>query len=261
MATCRRIISDFGSSSLLVHCIQLCRCVKFLHSKSVIHTDLKPSNIFVRALEATATTVDRIELVIADFDCSYLYDKPLINDLFSDHIGTLGFHECLYSRLTTFESAVKKSKYYEAFMNKYKEGYFGVDVFGLGMVFLMMIYRVHIDVVFAHWIKHEISTCSRQQNENIFCSPAHVLLYHSQITPNLYFPVPSADFARLPETNWKRIRHRRVVDDVKAGNIPKALCDLLEKMTNDYDAAQQQRISIDDCITTLQNILLQQQQL
>ena len=129
------------------------------------------------------------------------------------------------------------------------------------MVFLMMIYRDHIDIVFAHWIKHEISTCSRQQNEDIFCSPAHVLLYHSHITPNPYFTAPSADFARLPETHSKRIRHRRVIDDVKTGKIPKSLCDLLEQMTNDYDAAQQQRISIDDCITTSQNILSRQQQL
>ena len=42
--------------------------MKFLHSKNIIHCDLKLSNVFIRVLKRNSKSVQSVQLLLADFD-------------------------------------------------------------------------------------------------------------------------------------------------------------------------------------------------
>lgn len=101
-ATCGRLLCDMRDPCLLVHhFIHLCHALRYMHTYGVVHCDLKPENIFVRAIRSTPTAVSAVQLVFGDFDCSLVFDvkydqsgMPLCVDWESKKVsstpGTLG---------------------------------------------------------------------------------------------------------------------------------------------------------------------------
>lgn len=67
-AVCEQFIRDLRDpNTILEHFLHLARAVEFVHSRGVVHNDLKSENIFVRATRCSGSNVS-VQLVIADFD-------------------------------------------------------------------------------------------------------------------------------------------------------------------------------------------------
>jgi serine/threonine protein kinase len=63
---------------------QVLSAVKFLHSKNLVHTDIKPDNILLACDPADNCTVDTIKIVISDFGTMRVIDGVD----YSDHLAT-----------------------------------------------------------------------------------------------------------------------------------------------------------------------------
>jgi serine/threonine protein kinase len=278
IATCRRLLSDLRDpTALLRHMHHLCKCVEFLHSKYIIHSDLKLHNVFVRALNASDTCVNELQLVLADFDISALCKRnEVTNEIDTTGVlngtGTYGYHEHLYHDCITFDEVLhNKGSYWNKYKQKYPLIYPGVDVFSLGtyihtyihtyipiymptyigvvvlhigMIFLTMIYRCKLNtILIANWIKyqleHQKTMCTQCQQDKAFkCSPAHIMLHHTYITKHA--------------TEIEKKHHARVIKSVLTNEIPSQLCDLLHRMTS---INPDTRVTIKECVQQLDALL------
>lgn len=248
IATCHRVLTDLRNiSSLLQHFHHLCKCVEFLHSKHIIHTDLKLQNIFVRTLDTSSTHVNKIQLILADFDIAIrgkFNNQTNEIDTLSNTIGTYGYHEAVYHDSISFVDACacNTNRFYANYSKQYQQAYTGIDVFSLGIICLTMIYRVRLETHLVFWIKKHLSYqntfCEENNKDATYkCSPAHVMLYHPTITSKA--------------TKHEVIRHKQVLSDVASNIIPKQLCDLLHEMTN---VNPESRIKLQQCVEYLKSI-------
>ena len=283
IATCicllKALRSRFG---IIEHFIHLCECVKFLHSKNIIHADLKLVNTFIRVLKRSEDRVLSVQLLLGDFDiavkCNIVNNKMNTKGI-DNKLATFGYHESIYNKLTSFQDMKKYKcdKYYK----KYPDIYAGIDIFELGMIFLMMIYRINFNYPIIYWIKYEMNNCkvekkiNNNNNSNLnlnynSCTVAHVLLYHkleintkyvetlkssfsifSRESSDFESKVIEIDFFRSKQCEYERTRHFQVIEDVQNKIIPTSLCNLLENMTCENP---NQRISIQKCIEQLNSI-------
>jgi hypothetical protein len=243
IATCLRVSTDLRNiPSLLQHFHHLCKCVEFLHSKYIIHTDLKPQNIFVRTIDTSSTHVNKIQLILADFDIAIQgIHNGETHEIESSirTTGTFGYHEAVYNENVTLADAIKFNT-----LAYTRTACTSVDIFSLGIMFLLMIYRIKFTTHLILWIKQDLVTkvCEQEKQDSTFkCSPAHVMLFHRSLkgitnaTPN------------------EIKRNQQVRSDVASNLIPKQLCDLLHAMTN---ILPEKRIKLKPCIEQIQLLLL-----
>jgi len=275
ISTSKCLLKDLrNQSKILLHFLHLCECVKYLHSKYIIHTDLKLSNIFIRVIERNEIKVEKIQLILADFDISALCKSTIANNIDTKDIknppATYGYHECIYNRLTSFNQMKKNDckNYFKTF----NEVYAGIDIFELGIIFLIMIYRIKFENPILYWIKYEMEKHNIKLNKNNqYCTPACVLLKHKLKINDVHFAaklkntysqinktsidfelkIIEEDFTRSKYFEYERERHVQVINDVENKLIKPELCILLDRMT----CEPQHRLTISECIKELTNII------
>jgi serine/threonine protein kinase len=257
----------------IAHMLHLARAVKFMHDNGVVHMDLKPHNVMVRAVHATNTTVDTVQLVLGDFDFAAVYLRGQdgtvswteVNSDTQTRLGTRGYSPYLYHPLSSVRdvclhlcessssilSTGARERIDAAYKNAHRHCHTADDIFGLGMLFLCMLHIADVTTSRALWIKCEMHACSPT------CCPAHVMLYHEQVKQTTH-----GDVARYFDKQEQRRRryefaharsdhvqkHLQLVNEVKDGSVDKRVCDLLLEMTS---LSREQRPSIDACIRIL----------
>jgi serine/threonine protein kinase len=151
-AAAERLVFDLQSPRhLLFHLNHLVMCVEYIHSLGIVHCDLKPENIFVRVIAATAARVNQVVLVIGGFDRSRVFEVS------GDRVN--------WTKSTPphLESPCEPE----------------MDVFSLGLVFLCLLYQQQLYPSMVGWIKRQMIKCERKGQ---VCSPAHALLFMSRLT-------------------------------------------------------------------------------
>lgn len=279
MSCCQRLLADLRDRRRLVcHMSHLCECVSYLHSVGVVHGDIKPQNVLVRSVDATALQVTEVQLVIADFDSSIVFPRRADNSVVWQStpsrpaMGTFSwspepFHVsvplsavCAYvlpkprpppppSQQRQHQPAIKEDMYtiYQRLHPLASRSY---DVFSLGMLFLSMLYRHSFSPCVTIWVRLEIESATHD------CCPAHVLLTHMRIAAHPVL-VQSQSWSSLDlyfdmkQTVFKAA-HARVISDVRSGVIPLKLCSLLYKMTS---SQPNERPSISTCLIELDSIV------
>jgi serine/threonine protein kinase len=233
---------------LIRHFIHLCECIKFLHSRNVIHHDIKPHNILVRVLECHKNNTNndnasnlQTQLVLTDFDCAVYYQHQKKRTKFTPCTVTYAPWDYYANMVDAEQQVICEDQYPSP----------AFDVFSLGIVFLEMLYGVPITgcmakLVFSAYMKRIISNSNASSSLSYLattmpCSPAHVLLYHNIESKDFYNSIGS-DFIE---------GHKHVCQLVSQQQIDKRLCDLLCLMTHER---QNNRPDIDTCIKTLRNI-------
>jgi hypothetical protein len=203
-------------------------------------------NIFVRTVDTSSTHVNKIQLVLADFDIAIQgkhNNETNEIDTTDNTIGTFGYHEAVYHDNVSLEDAYKFNT--ANYTKQYQTAYAGIDVFSIGIICLTMIYRVKLTTHLVWWIKKHLAVpktyCEQYKKDKTFkCTSAHVMLYHPELTSKA--------------TKNEITRHRQVLSDVASNIIPKQLCDLLHEMTN---VLPEKRIKLYQCIAQLELLLSQ----
>ena len=277
--TQRCLISDLRSPSRLYHhFLHLCHAVKYIHSYGVVHHDIKPHNVFVRALHSTPTDVTAVQLILADFDCARMFPVEYDDDGVPVRVdwnthagssnpghGTFGYEAGVYHPHLPFADVLynrtcippnHKTTLTDADYNIIRAPASpAVDVFGLGMTMLSMLLRYKFNVHVILWMKSEISICTSTHTPPVTaCSPAHVLFHHN--IPTRSNPLLDKcntlghkyDLFRLfsqHENMTFKSQFERLRKDVHANILSTGLCTLLERMTaSDHST----RPSVDECI-------------
>ena len=280
LCTAQRLLAHLRHPRYRIeHMLHLARAVKFMHDNGIVHMDLKPHNVMVRAVHATNTTVDTVQLVLGDFDFAAVYHQAddgsiswsEVNTDTQTRMGTRGYSPYLYHPLCSVKdvclhltsvnaaAAAARERIDVAYKDAHRHCHTADDVFGLGMLFLCMLHLGDITSSRALWIKCEMQTCACSAPT---CCPAHVMLYHDQVKQNL---ISNEDVALcFGKETQRRMRyefmhcqehvrkHMQVVNEVKSGGIDKRVCELLLAMTS---LSREHRPTVDNCIQVLQTCL------
>ena len=276
--TCQRLIAELRNIYTLYHHFHhLAHCVLYIHERGVVHGDIKLQNILIRVVECTHNSVESIQLLLADFDCASAYKRDVSHHLGSyalpAALGTLGFHPSVYCSSIPYTSVAfdylsdqhrpTHREFNDIDTAYYSEHPFAhpyIDIFSLGIVFLSMIHRCDLGIVWYFHIKYEMSKCRTYPFDDPSsphrCTPAHVLLHHplTHVNPTLakhrrgsydLYTVLSA------ERNSKGLQDYAAVIQMRASKIiGDDVYELLEMMTMN-DSTKTVRLTLHDCIQAL----------
>jgi serine/threonine protein kinase len=285
MCTCQRLIADIRVlTSLYHHFHHLAHCVRYMHEKGVLHCDIKPNNIFVRAIESTSDAVTRVQLVLADFDLARnchrdvsRHDGTFEKDA---PFGTTGYHPNIYCPTIPYTTvaysyllsdhrptarpardALRQYKFFNLYATPF------LDIYFLGLVFLSMFHRSKLTEPWYIHIKREMVTCTvyplnpPYRLDHHHCSPAHVLLCHRLTGVNATLKSPGrhdlysvlkndVHGSKLEQYNSVvELRDRKQIDD--------EMYALLEAMTSPANNRRVRPPNIHHCIEVIQRCIAQ----
>ncbi len=109
----REPISDQEKLKLM---LDIATGVEYLHSKNVVHRNIKPLNVLVTGVPAVAK--------LTDFDLSTFFDDPISTSLMTSNVGTQAFKAPEF-----FTRTLENKIHYHR----------TVDIFAMGLTFLGMI--------------------------------------------------------------------------------------------------------------------------
>jgi serine/threonine protein kinase len=236
-------------------------------------TYIKLQNILIRVTECTHTSVNSIQLVLADFDCATSYDRDISKQTGEFNRGaqngTSGFHPSLYVHTIPYDQVAydclrhtqrprTRMNIVSAYSPPYAHPH--TDIFSLGICFLALVHRCDYSYPWYIFVKREMEKCNAYSKR---CSPAHVLLHHP-------LPIVNPTIQENKRTSYDLFtvltqksvyydegvglaRYATVLQLRASKRIDDDIYDLVERMTSDIQMFTV--INIHQCLTILQKCI------